>query len=1362
MIASHTEKEIKGRIEILDVVQAFLQLEKKGQNWWALSPFKTEKTPSFAVNPAKGIYHCFATGKGGDAISFLRETQGFTYPEALEWLAKHYGIELEKAQGTPEQQQQERDRAAAARILRYTVERYARLGKVEGHTYLTSRGLSQDTIEKFGLGLSMKAFPSLRDDLEDDGYDLRIAVELGLLGVKDGRIYDAYRDRAIFPIHNFFGQPVGLGARVLPGNEGPKYLNSPVSILYDKGRELYGIFQAKQEIRNKGYAILTEGYTDVLAMHQAGFRNTVAACGTALTADQVKLIRRLAQRIVFLLDGDSAGVKAAIRALPIAISEGMQVQVVTLPDGQDPDEIIKKKGITTMSDLLANAQDGVSWWISLQEMKSPAQQAQVARECAELIRQFPFSLDQELYAAQAAKLLGIPEQSMLRELGLQANSEKKSPKKAKTPWELHQDFLQEAGFPQNPDFEETKQGKIKVHFYDPAGEPVSISVQKGRKAPATWTIGSSLPPWAVYLPPGLRDFLTQENRMQGLPLFLTDVETAYYLDCAGICAAGLPTREHFVTGKNSKKLSPMVKACLALGFKRVVYLAPWEMFQLPSNRKGSERPYESRDAAQISQQYVSTLLRLKEAFGEVPVHLIHPRHDQDVLPAESDWQREFVLACASMRIFEDPRADHKPRMDMLADMASEFNFAIHTSYDSELLEAWPISDMTKPAFERILFLHQPQAFFNFHGIEKLGDKFQMGKYLYEVDRDNQVSMTDVSQDRLAVIEQDGKYWADTKTGSKPISNFTITPHLKILGGNPYILASFNLGTKSYDAVLDSEVLLSADKLYILAVGMGDLSFKGNNAQWREVQELIFRNLPAAKLQDKLGWQAVNSKESCFVFGDGVITSRGEFLPVDSQGLVNVSDQTLYLPAKSSFQLSKEHEKDYAFHRSFEYSPGETSWLDYQLKFFTAHGKSAHPTLAYTLATLYRDIAYQKKKHFPNLCLLAPSGRGKSTLVDSVKHIFGGALPDINLENSPTKAVVGSHPRQITNAPVVVKEFNVHKLIQKGEKWSVDMIKGWYDGMSRATRRSAHNEFVRNDPISAGVICEAQFDFYQYDEAVNNRFIFEEMPERKLDARVLAELKIIEARGVTHFLPEWITYRQLIAEKYADEQLETEIELRDRTRSTRVLARIVENWAMVITPLLILIKAGKIEYPLSPKAILDDAAEHIIDHARKALQKGILSEWWDFIITMYGKNGWLDDRNVFFYEKENEVRIHFPSAYQLFKKFISQSGDRSITVPSKTELEKKLMDPVQGFKEKTVNAAMGYKRQNIMGSERIKIKELYGRRVPELDCRTCLRFDNAILKLELPNIAFEEDSEIAKYDPQLNGNGHAPVAEKIAS
>lgn len=1363
MISKRTEAQIKERMNILDVVKCFLSLKKRGTNYWALSPFVDEKTPSFAVNPGKGIFKCFSSGHGGDAISFLKESQGYTYREALEWLADHYNIEISEQQLTQEQRHQQDTKADMATIMSFATEYYQKMLSVSKSTYFQDRGFTAETIEKYQLGWAIANWDDLLTKATG-AYNIELMIEMGLLGKseKSGNLYDRLRSRAIFPIKNLYGQVVAFGARKMDKDEDQpaKYINSSESLLYKKSKELYGIYEAKQAIRNEGEAILTEGYTDVLAMQQAGFEHTVGSCGTALTVEQIRLIRRFTNVVTLLLDGDAAGIKAAMKAIPLLISEGMQVKVAILPDNHDPDSYLKAFGYKEMFAQLADAKDGIFWWTQLQDISTTGALATTVRELTSLLKQLPFDLDREIYAQQASTWLNVPEDTILTELG---HKEKLIPavsakEMASFPndWTSYINFIKRTGFPENPDFERAADNGVKVHFYDPNNTPVNISSKKDQEIPATWiTTSGGLPPHVVYMPPGLRKYLKQEDRAEGLPLFLAeDPLTAYWLDCIGLCAVGLLQPEGFVASKNSKKLNPLIKLCVSMGFKRVVYLAPGEMFQLPPvGSKASTNPYSMRDAGAIAYKYASTMLRLKEAFGDTMVHLMHPKHQQPEVPADMDrWVEYMVETTAMMGTVEDP--DKYTTSPLYQALADEFSWAVHPSYQSALLERWDISDMTKTGFEKVVHVHLAQDFFNFHGIESLGDCFQLGKYLYQADRDNTVTVVDVSADRLAVYEEDGRYWAHTKSGSKPISNFTIKPHLKILGREPYILGTLHQDRFEYDAVLDSEILLSSDKLHILAVGKGDMVWKGSNGQWREVQEMIFRALPAARLVDRLGWMELSKKSSVFVYGDGIIQQNGTFQPVDSQGLVSVHDHTLYLPAKSSYELGKDHAANYDFHNKFEYQHSDVDWISYQHQFFKTHGPSAHPALAYTIATVYRDIAFKQKKKFPLFCLLAPSGRGKSTLVSSIKALFGGVLPDTNLENSPTKASIGSHPRQISNAPCIIKEFNVHKLVQKGDKWAVDMAKGWYDGMSRATRRSAHNEFINNKPILSGVIFEAQFDFYQYDEAVNNRFVIEEMPERKLDPIALNDIQLMEARGLCHFLSEWITYRPLIQEKYQAEQLEIEMELRKRTAKTKVLARIVENWAMLITPLMILIKSGKIEYPMSIKQILDNAAEHIIDHVKKAVSKGIISEFWDFIITMYGKNGWLDDRNVFFFDKENEIRIHFPSTYQLFKKFINQSGDKSITIPSKSELEKRLMQPENGYKAKMEGAAMGYRRINILGSDRILTKDIGNKRVPQLGKRTALCFDNAILKLELPEINYEDDTELAQFDPKHQANGKA--------
>lgn len=427
MISRTTIDEIKSRIDIVDVVSDFINLKRSGQNYKALSPFTNEKTASFYVVPAKGIFKDFSSGKGGDAITFVMEHEGMSYTEALRFLAKKYGVEIK------EELVQEKDVAAQSeRDSLYIVMSYAKdyfidllhkneEGKSIGLSYLKERGFTERNIEKFELGYALNEWNGFETVAIKAGYSPEILEKAGLIVKRENsNTYDRFRGRVIFPVHNLSGKVIAFGARMLGKEKGlpagrqdqPKYINSPETDIYHKSNVLYGMFQAKNEIRKHDFCYLVEGYTDVISLHQSGIENVVASSGTALTEEQIKLMRRFTENVTVLFDGDSAGIKAALRGIDLVLKGGLNVRIVLLPDGDDPDSFSKKRGSSELLQFLkTHAQDFISFKIDLytaDASKDPIKKAELIRDILTSITAIPDPLKRVVYIQECSKKLEVP------------------------------------------------------------------------------------------------------------------------------------------------------------------------------------------------------------------------------------------------------------------------------------------------------------------------------------------------------------------------------------------------------------------------------------------------------------------------------------------------------------------------------------------------------------------------------------------------------------------------------------------------------------------------------------------------------------------------------------------------------------------------------------------------------------------------------------------------------------------------------------------------------------------------------------------------------------------------------------------
>lgn len=427
-ISDQTISEIQNRMDIQEVVSDYVSLKKKGQNLWACCPFHDEKSPSFSVAPNKGIYKCFGCGKGGDAISFVMEIEGLGYLEALKHLAGKYGIEIEEEEATPEQIREFNEKESLLILLEHAKKYFQQLlwededGKAIGLSYFKERGFSEETIREFDLGYSLDKWDGLLQYATKNGFTEEMMEKAGLILAKDdGKKYDRFRGRVIFPIHNLSGKTIGFGARILKkADNQPKYLNSPESPVYHKSDVLYGMFQARQAIRNEDNCYLVEGYTDVISMHQAGVQNVVASSGTSLTREHIKLISRFTQNVTTLFDGDVAGIKASMRGIDMLLEEGLNVRAVVFPEGEDPDSYSRQMGSSAFKSFLEkNSEDFIAFktHLYLQDAGTdPIRKAETIREIVGSIAKMPDAIKRLVFARECSKLMEMDEAVIVAEM----------------------------------------------------------------------------------------------------------------------------------------------------------------------------------------------------------------------------------------------------------------------------------------------------------------------------------------------------------------------------------------------------------------------------------------------------------------------------------------------------------------------------------------------------------------------------------------------------------------------------------------------------------------------------------------------------------------------------------------------------------------------------------------------------------------------------------------------------------------------------------------------------------------------------------------------------------------------------------
>ena len=429
MISKETIEKVFDAARVEEVIGDFVQLKRSGSNMKGLSPFVNEKSPSFMVSPVKQIWKDFSSGKGGNAVTFLMEHEHFTYPEAIKYLANKYGIEVEETVLTNEDIEQANEKESMYLVSEFARDYFHKTmlntdeGQAIGLSYFKERGFTKETIEKFQLGYSPDTWDAFTKEALGKAYKLEYLEKTGLTIVKqeDGKTFDRFKGRVMFPIHSMSGRVLGFGGRILTNDKkAAKYLNSPESEIYHKSKVLYGIYQAKQTIAKLDNCYLVEGYTDVIQFNQSGIENVVASSGTALTPDQIRLVSRLTNNMTVLFDGDAAGLRASIRGIDLILEAGMNVKVCSFPDGEDPDSFAKNNSYDDLKKYLdENSKDFIQFKADLlvkEANNDPIKKAELIRDMVVSISKISDTIKREVYIKECSRIMDISEEVLYNTL----------------------------------------------------------------------------------------------------------------------------------------------------------------------------------------------------------------------------------------------------------------------------------------------------------------------------------------------------------------------------------------------------------------------------------------------------------------------------------------------------------------------------------------------------------------------------------------------------------------------------------------------------------------------------------------------------------------------------------------------------------------------------------------------------------------------------------------------------------------------------------------------------------------------------------------------------------------------------------
>lgn len=514
MIPAETVAKIIETSRIEEVVGDFVSLKRRGTNLLGLCPFHSERTPSFTVSPAKGIYKCFGCGKAGDSVRFIMDHEQLAYPEALRYLARKYQVEVEEAPISPEQQARNDDRESILQVLAFAQKTFSEqlwedeVGKAIGEAYFQERGFMEQVQKKFQLGYAHNDRQSFLTKAREAGFRDEFLLRSGMVSERDGRFFDRFAGRVMFPIHNVAGRVIGFGGRILTADKQvAKYLNSPETEVYHKSQVLYGFYYAKRAIMAADACYLVEGYTDVISLHQCGIENVVASSGTSLTVEQIRLIRRFTRNITILYDGDAAGIKASFRGINLVLEEGMNVSVLLFPDGEDPDSFSRSRKADEVLDFLkSNSTDFITFKTKLllsETAGDPVKKAGLIRDLVESIALIPDAITRSVYLQQCSRTLEVEEQVLVLETNKQLRSNREqraathpseSPSSAGAGHAAPEESTPQTGAPVLPPISETEHQErdlVRILLLHGAKEvEIDVAEADGRTARASYPVST--------------------------------------------------------------------------------------------------------------------------------------------------------------------------------------------------------------------------------------------------------------------------------------------------------------------------------------------------------------------------------------------------------------------------------------------------------------------------------------------------------------------------------------------------------------------------------------------------------------------------------------------------------------------------------------------------------------------------------------------------------------------------------------------------------------------------------------------------------------------------------------------------------
>ena len=1307
--------------DIVGLIQSYgVKLKKKGSRYIGKNPFREDKNPSFTVDPSRGTFVDWAQPEyRGNTFKFVMLMEHCEWLEAVYKLAERYGIDtatqLTEAQRATHDLKKRALAAMDAAVAYYHHQLTSTAaGQQLANDYLLQeRGYDPGDIARFSLGLSPAGWEGLLTALRAHGYTDQELKAAGLVGYSDKsqKFYDRFRGRWMIPIFDHLGKPVAFGARKLPGapDEEPKYINSSETVIYSKSAVLYGFHWAVREVEKHDAVILLEGYTDVMSLHMRGITHAVASCGTALTIEQARLIKRHASQVIIIRDSDEAGQKATARDIELLLGEGLLPSVVTLPVGEDPDTFIQKEhshGFLAYID--EHQQEWLEWSISTlsrtYDISQPAGKQRITDDIVQLIRRIAHPVLREEYAERMGTALSLSADTVAQLMG---EAEVAMPRRMN--WEQFTLFARSVNLPVPAGWGRAEDGGVEIPYFTLAGNRIQVNAG-GEKRPASrvTTMGETY--WGVYIPQAMiksPEDLEEFTRTSNGYLILTQDEiTAEMLAENGIAAVGLSNPEAFRASQTGTRVCKQLRD-ITEAFPKLVYLLPGEAWSLPPVQQHTGAPYKDSDAGAMARTYAEALTKFVQAFPKNRTFVAYADHRQTEIPSrETRWVELAIIH--SWQSFHNGLTD-----------------ALFGEEDRPVI-AHEISTWTPKHIEDMLKIHSGQAFLDFHGARALGSPFKLDRITYKIDlTSGKAEYLEEETPEPDVKIQRGRIWGRQRDGGwKDITNFAMECQLRIMGKGAFgIYKIQNVSTGQLRTVIIRNSEFRKAENFAERVSeiprLGAFS-KASTYQLAELQQLVCEGAPEATNLDRvMGFYSPSdeidrheSDQHFWVFGNGIL--NGQWKSCDPQGLVTIDGETFYLPAYSNIKEDPEkHEKKYERQMGFTFEPGKLTWEDWTRRVHSVYGNHALTLTAFCTMAMYYDMILTRQGDAPLLHLVGPPGTGKNQLIESFSRIWAKSMKWMDLQTAKiTPAAYASFFEQYSNALNIVNEYNPSSVSDD----RLDPIKATYEGKLGEKKTGPNTNEMYSGRVTSAVVVMGQEELYT-KKAITHRCVVLELTERsytQAERTAFNELKELEKLGLGNIFVKLATHRALINEHFdrkfrlIQEQIDQRIP--HKTGNTE---RLIRNWANMLAPLMILIDNGIITFVMQPAEILDYAAQQIEHHDIKMTQQGLLQLFFeDFVSAYYMEPRYQLHHNHVFHLEVTEytikgeaittpdgvITVQTNNIFPLFQQYIKDRGLK-VENSSKSDLRRE-MKQHPAFLCAADNEQVGFKMDE---NRRVKFK-----------------------------------------------------------